>query len=704
MKIFKYLAILGLLVLTVLVGSQYAAQPVAAETGNTVQPLPTVGTYENLKKILLEAQQAAAYHGAPMREALAMDSAAGAPAARSDAQNFSSAKNEAEYSQTNVQVQGVDEADSVKSDGTHIYKITGNKIVIAAAYPATEMKVVSTLDFSHDLNPVEMYVDGKQLVVILNSYNPVALEKELRSAAGADGSSGVMPLLWPFENSVKVQVYDLSDKANPQKVREVEIDGAYISSRKIGHNVYLASNRYIAYHILRQPGQELPAPAYRDSAAGDEIKQIGYEQICYFPGSAQPNYLIIAAINLDTLKNEETEVKTYLGSGQNIYASADNLFVAVAEYQYDQVQPLDTDDVPRILPAPAVDVAPDMAPGVWEQAMPAIWPVAREINTSFYKFSLKDGKTNYAGKGTVPGNILNQFSMDETNGYFRVATTTEKYTLNKMEMSNNLYVLDADMNTVGKIENIAPDERIYSVRFLGDRGYMVTFKTVDPLYVLDLKTPDNPKILGELKIPGYSNYLHPYDENHIIGFGKEAVEIEEPHWSGQGTVKNAYYLGMKIALFDVSDVGNPKEKFKIEIGDRGTESELFWNHKALLFSKEKNLMAFPVTVNEIQPDLIDKYDFAARRDPRLAYGMPVFQGAMVYSVSAAEGFKLKGTITHQPPGELYNLQKTQKYDYNSEISRILYINDMLYTVSNNYLQANELSTLEEKAAIALGNP
>lgn len=321
--------------------------------------------------------------------------------------------------------------------------------------------------------------------------------------------------------------------------------------------------------------------------------------------------------------------------------------------------------------------------------------------TSVYKFSIQEGSTEYLGKGTVQGRILNQFSMDENNGYFRIATTQNKYTENKFEMTNNLYILDPAMNMTGKIENIAPGERIYSVRFLGDRGYMVTFKTVDPLFVLDLKNPSEPKILGELKIPGYSNYLHPYDENHIIGFGKEAVEIEEQHWSGQGTVKNAYYLGMKVALFDVSDVNNPKEKFKIEIGDRGTDSELFWNHKALLFSKEKNIMAFPVTVCEIDQAAVGKDDYLYRKDPRLAYGMPVFQGALVYNISE-NGFSLKGMITHQPPGKVADLQRMNQYDYARDISRILYIDDTLYTVSNGYLKANDLNTLQEKAGIVIG--
>ncbi|WP_282433371.1 beta-propeller domain-containing protein [Desulfitobacterium chlororespirans] len=328
-----------------------------------------------------------------------------------------------------------------------------------------------------------------------------------------------------------------------------------------------------------------------------------------------------------------------------------------------------------------------------------------EVNTSVYKFNLQAGDTKYLGMGSVPGNILNQFSMDEHNGYFRIATTLQKLPIRtgEAELTNNLYILDQNMKQAGKIENIAPGEKIYSVRFMGDRGYMVTFKTVDPLFVLDLKDPNRPVILGELKIPGYSNYLHPYDENHIIGFGKEAIEVEEPHWSGEGTVKNAYYLGMKVALFDVSDVNNPQEKFKIEIGDRGTESELFSNHKALLFDQEKGILAFPVTVCDIDPATVSKDDYLAQKDPRLAYGQPVFQGAFVYNLSAEKGFTLKGMITHHPPGAVVNLQKAGRYDYNRDISRSLTIGDTIYTLSNSYLKANDLNTLKMQGGLEIRN-
>ncbi|NLI92981.1 MAG: hypothetical protein GX434_12555 [Peptococcaceae bacterium] len=653
--------------------------------------LPTVGSFENLKKILEDAQNKGAYGmraGLGMNDVMLKSEAAPKFAAADSQSNGMSEISNQDYSQTNIQVQGVDEADTVKTDGEYIYKITNNKLIVAKAYPSDELKVISTLNYDQGMHPVEMYVDQKRLIIILNQNHYY-----LRDTGSAEPAKGItekriLPPAGPFESSVKVLIYDLFDKTNLKQIRELELDGQYISSRKIGDQFYLVNNKYLPVHLLKEGKEEQFLPAYKDSAEGGTVKRIGYQDISYFPGSPEPNYLIIAGMNLEGMTDKKTEIKTYLGSGQSIYSSTENLFVAVPEYKYDNAQPL---------PQPQ-----SSKPAEGSLVKPFILPMPVEQNTGIYKFSLQDGSASFQGKGTVPGTILNQFSMDENNGYFRIATTIQKYSPNAQEMTNNLYILDSGMNVRGKIENMAPGEKIYSVRFLGNRGYLVTFKTVDPLFVLDLKDPNQPRILGELKIPGYSNYLHPYDENHIIGFGKEAIEVEMPGRPGQGSVKNAYYLGMKIALFDVSDVNNPKEKYKVEIGDRGTDSELFRNHKALLFSKEKNIMAFPITLCEIDSSSVNKGDYLAQKDPRLAYGTPVFQGAMVYSLSES-GFALKGMITHQPQGKAADLQKSKQYDYNRNVSRILFIKDTIYTVSNGYLKANDMNTLQEKGGISILN-
>jgi len=232
------------------------------------------------------------------------------------------------------------------------------------------------------------------------------------------------------------------------------------------------------------------------------------------------------------------------------------------------------------------------------------------------------------------------------------------------------------------------------VRFMGDRGYMVTFKKVDPLFVIDLKDPAKPQILGALKIPGYSDYIHPYDENHIIGFGKDTIEVEQKDAQGNPIRTMAFYQGMKIALFDVSDVNHPVEKFKEIIGDRGTDSELLENHKALLFSKERNLMAFPVTVMEIK----NKEDAIKGNMPQ--HGEFSFQGAYVYDIDLQKGFKLKGRITHLSPEDYLKSGKGW-YDSQKNLERIMYIGENLYTLSEGMVKANSMSDLKEVNALEI---
>jgi len=272
--------------------------------------------------------------------------------------------------------------------------------------------------------------------------------------------------------------------------------------------------------------------------------------------------------------------------------------------------------------------------------------------------------------------------MDEYQGYFRVATTTHNISRSWEEATsqNHLYILDMNLDVVAGLEGLAPGEQIYSARFMGDRCYLVTFKKVDPLFVIDLKDPYNPRVLGQLKITGYSDYLHPYGENHVLGIGKEAVAAEEGDF--------AWYQGVKISLFDVSDVANPKEIGKYEIGDRGTDSPVLRDHKALLFDESKDLLVIPVLVAEIDEE---KYP---RGVPPNIPGDYVWQGAYVFNISLDEGLGLKGRITHQEDDT--ELSKSGYYFFSPySVKRSLYIGDVLYTVSDAKIKMNSLENLDD---------
>ncbi len=298
--------------------------------------------------------------------------------------------------------------------------------------------------------------------------------------------------------------------------------------------------------------------------------------------------------------------------------------------------------------------------------------------TVIQKINVNKGDIEYKTKGEVPGSLLNQFSMDESSDNFRVATTSQIWTGMGSKQYNNVYVMDKDLGITGKLENIAPDERIYSTRFIGNRLYMVTFKRIDPLFVIDLTDPKDPKILGELKIPGFSDYLHPYDEKHIIGVGKETADNQ---WGGT-SIK-----GVKLSLFDVSDVSNPKQLDTYEIGASGTDSEALRDHKAFLFDKKKNLLVIPIREVTEQP----------RYDSRGYYMQKVWQGAYVFNLTLQDGFKLKGKVSH------LDALEEDMYYWNSPgaVRRSMYMDDVLYTVSAQNIKMNSLVNLSAINSIDL---
>lgn len=648
-------------------------------TSKAVEPLPTVGSSENLKKLLEKAMQQndLLYGTKKLRNgavSFSFDEAALQPAAAA-AESGAAMKQETgsgsqDYSKTNVQVQGVDEADIIKTDGRYLYQVNNNRIIIAEVYPADKMSLKSIIALGgENIIPAELYLDEKRLVVIGSSDVPIPM-KDYKPQSILPGE--YHPTY--HNNTVKMLVYDITNKADIKKTREIELEGDYLSSRKIGSRLYLVSNRHLNYYGIYESKEMNDTPSYRDTAVKDSFISIAYDKIGYFPGSISPNYMIAAGVDLDR-PAEGVNVSTYLGAGENIYASAENFYVAVTRYE-------------------PVVFNPD-GPVVYDSAVmakPAPKPSDRE--TEIYRFAMNGGKLDYTGKGQVPGSILNQFSMDESKGFFRIATTKGSLFGEGENISkNNMYVLDKELKICGSIEDIAPGEKIYSVRFMGDRAYMVTFRKVDPLFVIDLKDPRKPSILGALKIPGYSDYLHPYDENHIIGFGKDTIELANEGWGKPGST-TAYYQGMKVALFDVSDVSHPKEKFKEIIGDRGTDSELLNNHKALLFSREKELLAFPVSVMEIEGG------GKVTEGNMPAYGSFSFQGAYVYNLDLEQGFRLRAKITHLSD-EDYKKAGEYWYDGSKNVKRIIYIGDTIYTISEDMIRANDLKDMKDKGMLLI---
>lgn len=563
------------------------------------------------------------------------------------------------FSETNVQVQGVDESDVVKTDGEYIYFLSNNSLTITKAYPAEDAERVSSTAFS-SLRPREMFLYHDRLL-ILGERNVTQVDKKLPSQ--------VKPISRSF-SATSMQVWNIRDRKNPTLVRTVEFEGNFVTGRKIDDDVYVVLNTWGGSRET-----SAPVPLFREEKSAEQAaaekndftQSVGCSSVAYFDPVQTDNFITIASLSL---ANDDSEVKktVAIGSGENVYASLDNLYVAETIWSTSSPTPL------RSLPSPITPPELD----------------ANKVETAIHQFSLRNNVVAYQGSGKAPGVILNQFSMDEYKNYFRIATTLGHVSRGGGNSTNNVYIFDTNMNRVGSLEDLAPGEKIYSARFMGDRGYLVTFKKVDPLFAIDLSSPRAPKVLGKLKIPGYSDYLQPYDETHLIGIGKDAIEAEGGDF--------ALYQGVKMALFDVTDATNPKQLYATVIGDRGTDSPVLTDHKALLFDRERNLFVIPIQLAEI--------DEEAKRQSlssmgALAYVNYTFQGAYVYRLTLENGFELRGRITHTDPDAFAKLGDYYPSNSDDTIQRSLFIDDALYTISNQNIAANRLSDLTEIKRVEL---
>jgi len=553
-----------------------------------------------------------------------------------------------DFSTTNIQVEGVDEADIVKSDGKYIYNVINNTLIITDAYPIDSAEILVQYDLN-DVSAYEIFIEDDKLLLFGNK-------------VGYSGGGYRYESYGYGRGGTAIQLYDISDKRNPKLENELEFEGSYVTSRLIGKNAYFVINSYPKYYpryVDGQPEEENIIPTYTVDGVVERIA--APTDIAYIPPMPTETFVTIASINVD---NGNLKKETIAGSAQNVFASMDNIYLASTTW------------------LPTDDIVPFEDANTLEDIVKRIVPTT-EQRTVINKFGLVDGEIGFRGQGIVPGNVLNQFSMDEYKGNFRIATTKGQVWSTNSQSTNNLYVLDKDMKTIGTLEDLAPGERIYSARFMGDRAYMVTFKKVDPLFVIDVSNPNNPKVLGKLKIPGYSDYLHPIDEGHIIGVGKETIE------STYGDF--AWYQGIKMAVFDVTDVKNPIEMHKIVIGDRGTDSYALRDHKAFLFDKEKDLLVLPIQLAVIPEAEKNKSPEEQRWSP--SFGETVFQGAFVYRLTLEDGFEERGRITHIT--EEQELKRGFYWGYEYSVKRALYIGNVLYTLSDQQLQANALDTLEE---------
>lgn len=551
-----------------------------------------------------------------------------------------------EYSTTNIQVENVDEADITKTDGNYIYSLSENEVIITDVKKQEEIKIVARIAES-DSNtiPEDLVLYQNKLVII---YEKIKSDFSYYSR------------YYNNKNTTYVAIYDITNPEEPKEIKNYEIAQPYYTSRCIKGNLYV-----IASGKLKKENEHI-ITYYKEDAK--EIDP-GFSHISKIKGVETDCQTILSMLNLNNIE-ENVKISSYVMNIENAYLSENNIYLLDEKYEGRYYEPKITDIFG------------------WKGLIGAFHDEVEEKETKYrteiYKFNLlENGNIKFDKKASEKGKTINQFSIDEYENNLRLALCDDD--------GSRIVIWNENMKKIGETEKLAEGEKMYSSRFLGNKAYLVTYKTIDPLFVVDLSDVTEPKVLGKLKIPGYSTYLHPYDENHIIGIGMQTEEKVNRNAKGKVTSTTATVTGMKMALFDVSDVNNPIQMSDTVIGDKRTTSAILTNHKALLFSKEKQLLAIPV--NNYEEDFEVKASNDTYHTIIEAYNSYqkeyVSEGYFVYRINLIDGFQLKGTITHDKTKSKYS------YYNQSRLLRGLYIGDNLYTISEDYIKINKLDDLKE---------
>lgn len=574
-----------------------------------------------------------------------------------------------DYTTTNVQEEGVDEDDFVKTDGNHVYVLTADRLAIVKSWPTEEASEIG--GYPIEGRPRSMFLHGDQVIVFSHLFNN-AVESAI---AG---------------NSVtRVTVLDVSDRTAPVVVREVDIEGYMTTGRMVDGRVYVVSNHYSALpgelwgllsdDALPEPdwsasqeaqdamraearsilepkvaeiieavdlGAVLPEIHDRDSMAAPEL-MVACDEVYRPSETTQIGVLSVSQLDLNALEAPVTST-SLLADGYIVYGSKTSLYVARTNWG-------------------------------------GIWSDVDTLSTVIHKFDIAGDAPTYTASGRVDGWLLNQFSMSEWDGHLRVATTDVDgwWTMGEDDVApgSRVTVLKerrGALQTVGQVTDIAPGERIFSARMFGDVGYLVTFEQVDPLFTLDLSDHANPTIRGELKIPGFSTYLHPVDEDTLLSVGRDGDD--------DGRV-----FGMAVSLFDVSDFDEPKLAHKFTMGDENGWgwSEALYNHHA--FTYRDGVLTIPANNYGYDDSGATSY----------------FSGLMVLDVDRERGISEIGRVDHGDLvaqsaclyGDCYGY-----YSWYSPVRRAIYIEDDLFSISAYGVKVNELYAPENALAEVLFYP
>lgn len=454
------------------------------------------------------------------------------------------------FGKTNIQTEGVDEADIVKNDGKYIYFVANNKIYIVEAAGLRKLAVIDDIDGEEDgrkRNTINnIYINSDKMIVI--SYETTFTDIESKYSDGSDSltsSAGLAFCKRPCDEKTVVYIYDISDRAAPKRIMTHTQDGSCQSSRMVGEVLYTVG----IYDVDVSAGRTEDEIRY---GCVPEVngKRISAENIRISSednDNSVKSYVVVTAFNTEKAYGSCASF-AYLGYCDNIYSTQDTLYIASADYEYDTGE-------------------------------------GSQSKTRIVSLSLSEESISFRAEGSANGVIDDQYSMDEYNGYFRIVTTDSVMKKDDFIDVSNIYVFDKDLNTVGKLTDFSKDESVKSARFIGDTAYIVTYEDTDPLFIADLSDPTAPKITGEVKLPGFSSYLHPIGDQYILGVGYG------------GDDEGADWNCVKITLFDVSDRNAPKVADEVIL--KNSFSDVNYDPKAFAYYPEKGLVGIPTVVDKV---------------------------------------------------------------------------------------------------------
>lgn len=510
------------------------------------------------------------------------------------------------YGKTNTQVDGVDEGDIIKNDGKYIYIASNSDKVIYIVDAASMKKVSEIRDFDGSKNKgnetsfvvEDIYVSGDKLTVI-------STESSRMSVAVYNGNGGDFSIddcLYPSDRTTHIFFYDISDRAQPKKLASHTQSGDYRESRAVGSTLYTVSlyNVDLSYHINENEIKSKCVPKINGRRINSDDIAISDAD-----GNGDKSYVVISSFDMSG-SAENSSSYAYLGWYGELYMTAERLYIT--EMGNNEL----TDDT------------------------------SLKRFTKITKLSLSDGKIKFEAEGRVGDYIYDNYSMDEYNGYFRIVTTDFD--------RSNIYVLNENMETVGKLLDIAEDESVQSVRFMGNTAYVVTFKNTDPLFVIDLSEPTAPVIKGKVELPGFSAYLHPVGDGYVVGVGYD------------GDDEGAEWNTVKVTLFDVKDPTSPKVADSLVI--KNADTDVNYDSKAFIYYPEKQLIGIPTTKFSMSDD-IEKC-------------------SCDYNVISVKDGKLenKATLRHSSGNEAYDF----------EFFRGTYISDTVYTVTEDSICSFDINS------------